>query len=476
MKAPRPAEKTTAPELASAPPAERTPRPRRPAARNVAPGLRAIPTLPPGGDVPSWAPISFGSMSRPAPLQRLTDAPVNAPIQRVLTAEGQAYKEGILDGAWGGFLEAQTLTSQLGVRTAVYGLERPENQNPRLKRYSELGRGTQSPLALAWVGGNHYQVIVDPGQAQVDWNANMLVHDPVGDGNCMYEAISYIYDLLGRDQQSRAPYSQRYQRAEVRNAKVQGMRQRTHDGLDDVSANLAGTDDALVNRKDDAFDLKSEQLMLGMGAFFDEYPPADWYIDLDAKKPESSKLKRRDKSGGDRRIGNVLKAIVGAKKVAEVTRELALTEAYAPESDGRSEEFAKAMRQKRLADARKMKKKFWTHIAVGEFKSDKKTPTGYHWTGLGDESAHVQVGQRSPADAYGVYHCGVASRDKGTVKDGGSTFFPDNWDEDDFVDAFSKLNSNFEITADLESGKKAKGMKLQRLGKDGTIFPLMADG
>lgn len=108
---------------------------------------------------------------------------------------------------------------------------------------------------------------------------------------------------------------------------------------------------------------------------------------------------------------------------------------------------------------------FWHHISVGDLND--KTPTGYHWKNSG--AIHEQFGVPTGVDQFGVYKQYVRNKTSKKIKADPSTFYPDDWDKGDFIEAFSKLNSSKQITGDLSSEKTTMGMQLIITGD--TCYP-----
>lgn len=80
---------------------------------------------------------------------------------------------------WGGEPEAHAIASHFGFTTRIYrSLVNLDNE----RTYTRVGIGEERDLFLYW-NGNHYTVINREG---------IEVYNPLGDGNCMFEAISFI--------------------------------------------------------------------------------------------------------------------------------------------------------------------------------------------------------------------------------------------------------------------------------------------
>jgi len=93
------------------------------------------------------------------------------------------------------------IATTLGFRTRIFDLA-----GQRLRLLSTVGAGNEKALSLFWDRDReHYKVLDGAGELDtVVFNEGQhIAHDPTGDGNCMYEAIYYIYregsGNLGRD-------------------------------------------------------------------------------------------------------------------------------------------------------------------------------------------------------------------------------------------------------------------------------------
>ena len=100
----------------------------------------------------------------------------SSPKKKALTPDGTNYIGSIrTDGTWGGELEANAVAMHNNVTIDIVG------DNGVV--LTTVGAGPQSPYRLRWQNGDHYQVVD---------NGNNLIHDPTGDGNCLYEALYFI--------------------------------------------------------------------------------------------------------------------------------------------------------------------------------------------------------------------------------------------------------------------------------------------
>ena len=136
----------------------------------------------------------------------------------------------------------------------------------------------------------------------------------------------------------------------------------------------------------------------------------------------------------------------------------------------------------------------WVHVSKGEVRGGESksgeikggTPVGYHWKGLGGRSVLVAVGSKYGQDTtFGTYKQYVVARNEESdylakpdaVNAKESSFWPDNWTEEDIRDVCVSLTSyktNFthEVTLHMTSnGKACKGMRV-RLNPD-SFFPDM---
>lgn len=118
----------------------------------------------------------------------------------------------------------------------------------------------------------------------------------------------------------------------------------------------------------------------------------------------------------------------------------------------------------------------WQHIWRGDLGA-KGHPTGFHWKGKAGEA--IAEGDGAVTDTSGdFYHEGVnlkaSAVEDGTVKKAnvkrydkpdGSTFFPDDWTEQNVKDAIELRNSSDQITTPAD----AAGQQLVKSGE--TIYP-----
>ena len=117
------------------------------------------------------------------------------------------------------------------------------------------------------------------------------------------------------------------------------------------------------------------------------------------------------------------------------------------------------------------------HIFFGDFKADKQTPTGYHSI-KGPSTTHERYGAKTvvPTDATGVevYQQSVRSiKAPDKKKQYQSTFFPDNVEMDEVLDAITSVYGMTPQPKTVQYPAKLKGMKLRKTG--GTVYPESED-
>jgi hypothetical protein len=117
--------------------------------------------------------------------------------------------------------------------------------------------------------------------------------------------------------------------------------------------------------------------------------------------------------------------------------------------------------------------KYKQHIFFGDFKADKKTPTGYHSI-KGPSTTHERYGTPSDvatdATIGGVYQQSVRSvADRTKKKEYQSTFFPDDASMDEVLDAITSVYGVSPQPKTVTYPARFKGMKLRKTGE--TIYP-----
>jgi EndoU nuclease-like protein len=117
--------------------------------------------------------------------------------------------------------------------------------------------------------------------------------------------------------------------------------------------------------------------------------------------------------------------------------------------------------------------KYKQHIFFGDFKADKKTPTGYHSI-KGPSTTHARYGTASDvatdAPIGGVYQQSVHSvADPTKTKEYQSTFFPDEATMDEILDAITSVYGVTPQPKAVTYPARFKGMKLRKTGN--TIYP-----
>lgn len=235
------------------------------------------------------------------------------------TQEGGNYREGILvDGNWGGHLEAHAMANSYGIRTAIYFMRGTD-----LVRLAELGSGDglDVGLSLFWTG-NHYQVIEQaPGTASVANWAGGAFYDPPKDGNCLYVAMAYLKEVRENEDPAgnRAGLRDRFDGLNpmVMKIKMEGARQTAYDAIDPVLANIAANEN-LGGRKKESINPEDEQKALRIAllksVIYELLPWKEWKIEL---KGKSFKFVNRKDAFDAAVVPNKLKDLVGDEKLNE---------------------------------------------------------------------------------------------------------------------------------------------------------------
>lgn len=191
------------------------------------------------------------------------------------TEEGATYREGILDGEWGSYIEAHTLATFFNVSSYIY----VQDDRGGLQQVAEIGNGQPSDYALLWVDGNHYQVI------SVSDEAYTLVHDPEGKGDCLYESMIYI------TKPERAPHIVSDENTRLRF--ISFMRTTAYSNIDPELANIAGDDEFNYHDVGSAIDeidiIESVKIISSLE---EDYTPSEWKRSINKKGNVS--LLRRD--------------------------------------------------------------------------------------------------------------------------------------------------------------------------------------
>ncbi len=194
----------------------------------------------------------------------------------MLSPAGAAYVTHVnTNFSWGSQAEAHSIASSYNFKTHIF-----ENRAGRLRLLSEVGIGAARAFSLLWTG-DHYQVLA--GGAALNgqvYAANMLVHDPTGDGNCMYEAMFYIVRM------GNARITADLQDSVLRASHVRNMRTVAATNLDPALANILG-EELAQNEAEDLiakFDTQWLEIAGKVKDLYAAFPPATHYIARDLKK------------------------------------------------------------------------------------------------------------------------------------------------------------------------------------------------
>ncbi len=206
-----------------------------------------------------------------------------------LTDKAQEYVDHITtDGVWGGFPEANAIAQYYGFESHIFDIH-----NGNLRLLTAVGAGGEARNhSLLW-HQNHYQVITgDANRNNQAYADAMRAHNPVGDGNCMFEAIFYVL-RDGENNVARLLGESHYREANVGN-----MRGIAASHMDPVLLDVLGNElDEEPGSKSYEFDLAQDVLNVETAAlllpFYKLYPPRDYFrVTKGTKKKEPWLIKR----------------------------------------------------------------------------------------------------------------------------------------------------------------------------------------
>src|SRR5690625_1393410 len=102
------------------------------------------------------------------------------------------------------------------------------------------------------------------------------------------------------------------------------------------------------------------------------------------------------------------------------------------------------------------------HILEGELNKNGQA-VGYHYDQLPTKKGDIVDGTETKPNKYGVYEAEVIVNDvKKTSNNGKSTFFPDDWDSQDVVDAINEAyQSKTFINGNTFEGLSEEGMAIR---------------
>ena len=264
-----------------------------------------------------------------------------APIQPQLTDAGRAYIAHVLnqeDATWGGYVEADAIARGREFITRIFHVV-----NGNLRLMDTIGAGSERNLSLLW-NGDHYQVL--DGAAALDgvqFDAQQhIAHDPVGDGNCMYEAMFFIMRAGGQH------IATRLQNEGQRGDDTRNMRIIASTNIDDALANILGEELlAAEDVEDFSKEFKDEAVRMevakAVSVLYDEYPPSQYYVAMEgsSKKAKLKMVARAEEGGAKGDVTTALrKAKIDKKWWDEVSQRLQLDRSYrkvASTSDGDKE-------------------------------------------------------------------------------------------------------------------------------------------
>ncbi|MEM9835607.1 MAG: DUF4157 domain-containing protein [Bacteroidota bacterium] len=249
--------------------------------------------------------------------------PIDGPSEEMLAAEEEdqqassraaTYLNALRNtNMWGGYVEANAIATFLGFTTQIF-----TNDRGNLRLLANIGNGPQRQLYLLWTG-NHYQVIA--GNLNDGDPVPAADHDPVGDGNCLFEAMFYIAREGGEHVRELLDNSTR------RNNEVQNMRNNAANMLaqgDPAVVNYLGEEMHEARKKKDLSEWKNissskeitdqalyEKLLL---VTYKKYPPSKYHI---IKEKKTSYLARR---GGQDKEQNIKIFLRDDSEIQEILR------------------------------------------------------------------------------------------------------------------------------------------------------------
>lgn len=199
------------------------------------------------------------------------------------SSRGETYLNALRNtNMWGGYAEANAIATNLGFTSRIYG-----NVGGQLRLLANIGNGTARNLSLYW-SGNHYQVI--QGNFNNGDNIPNILHNPNGDGNCMFEAM-FVIMRMGTQHTRALMQDDRRRELEISN-----MRNMAADVLeegDPALLNYLGEEMHQARKKADLSQWKNvvgakaidnmelhEKLLM---ASYKAYPPKEYFIDSSSK-------------------------------------------------------------------------------------------------------------------------------------------------------------------------------------------------
>ena len=219
------------------------------------------------------------------------------------------------DRTWGGYPEAHTIATYYGFHSRIYSLTGAVGAQ-RMILMTDIGNGDDRNLSLLWTG-DHFQVVGGGGGLNGQlFNPASVVHNPEGDGNCLYEAVFYILrngegnvgKLLNEDP--------RY-----RSENIANMRGIAASHMEPALLSMLGDELLSEQEKDKSYekafvfanDKEISDIALYMYEIYKKFPPKDYYIALNGKL--ESVFKKRKPVSGDKEarirteISNVVRDI-----------------------------------------------------------------------------------------------------------------------------------------------------------------------
>src|SRR5699024_11062039 len=98
-----------------------------------------------------------------------------------------------------------------------------------------------------------------------------------------------------------------------------------------------------------------------------------------------------------------------------------------------------------LVDTENFRQNALEHILEGELNG-KGQAVGFHYNHLPTKKGEIIAGTETDVDEHGIYEAEVRVEDvEKTSNRGRSTFFPDDWDSQDVVDAINEAFENKEF-------------------------------
>jgi len=195
---------------------------------------------------------------------------------------------------WGGEPEAHAIANYYGFRVRIYR-NLSDMRNPM--NYTTVGIGHRRRFSLL-LHGNHYQVIDGHGR---------VIHNPVGDGSCLFEAMFFIL---------RGPYAHNLLRTEGRReVEVRNMRYIAAQWLQGQPQLLNVLEAEYQQKKEDESLRISLKIAILLCDVCDQFPPTEYCIEC--YRDYYYFKKRNGDVSSRRRLDHVVNKAITEKKVSQ---------------------------------------------------------------------------------------------------------------------------------------------------------------